>query len=100
MRDDDLLLLTCVSAQRLKNEVYYSLVGSLVATNSYSYDASGTRIRLLTGGVTYTNAVTAGYRVTQVKTNGTVVETYGYDNGGRIVRRKTKQLDAIANFAS
>jgi len=55
-----------------------------VATNSYGYDASGTRVRLVTGGVTYTNSVSAGYRVTQVKTNGTVVETYGYDNGGRI----------------
>jgi len=70
-------------ALRLTNEVYYNAGNAAQATNSYGYDASGTRIRLVTGGVVNTNAVTAGYRVTQVKTNGTVVETYGYDNGGR-----------------
>jgi RHS repeat-associated protein len=71
------------SALRLTNEIYYT---NSVAqtTNSYGYDASGSRVRLVTANVTYTNAVSAGYRVTQVKTNGNVVETYDYDSGGRV----------------
>jgi len=84
--DGTYVILSYDGALRLTNEVYYSSGGSPVATNSYGYDASGTRVLLVTGGATYTNAVGAGYRVTQVKdaSSGAVVETYGYDNGGRI----------------
>ncbi len=84
--DGTYVLLSYGSALRLTNEVYYSSGGSPTATNSYGYDASGTRIRLVTAAVTYTNAVASGYRVTQVKdaSTGSTVETYGYDNGGRI----------------
>lgn len=72
------------AALRLTNEIHYSSGSVPLSTNSYGYDLSGTRIRLVTAGVTYTNAVDKGFRVTQVKTNGTVAETYSYDNGGRI----------------
>jgi len=82
--DGSYVILAYDAALRLTNEVYYSSGGTPQATNSYGYDASGTRIRLVIGGVIYTNAVSAGYRVTQVKTNGTVVETYDYDSGGRV----------------
>jgi YD repeat-containing protein len=80
--DGTYVLLGYDGALRLTNEVYYNASSIAIATNGYGYDADGNRVSLLTGGVTYTNAVSAGYRVTQVKTNGTTVETYDYDNGG------------------
>jgi len=82
--DGSYVLLAYDVALRLTNEVSYSSGATPQSTNGYGYDASGTRIRLVKGGVAYTNAVTLGYRVTQVKTNGNVVETYDYDSGGRI----------------
>jgi RHS repeat-associated protein len=72
------------AALRLTNEVYYNSGGVAQTTNSYGYDASGSRVSLLTGGVTYNNTVTAGYRITQVLTNGIVAESYAYDAGGRV----------------
>jgi len=82
--DSTYVMLAYDAALRLTNEVYYSSGSTPQATNSYGYDAAGTRIRLVTAGVTYTNSVSAGYRVTQVKTNGSVAETYDYDSGGRV----------------
>ncbi|HWQ90357.1 MAG TPA: hypothetical protein VN673_01705 [Clostridia bacterium] len=69
---------------RLTNEVYYSSGGTPQTTNGYGYDASGSRVRLLKGGTTLTNSVSAGYRITAVKdaANGNTAESYAYDNGG------------------
>ena len=55
-------------------------------TNSYGYDASGSRVRLMKAGVILTNAVSAGYRITVVKkaVDGSTAESYAYDNGGRV----------------
>jgi YD repeat-containing protein len=72
------------SALRLTNEVFYNAGGVAQSTNGYGYDTSGTRIRLVLAGLPFTNVVQKGFRVTQVKTNGTVAESYGFDNGGRI----------------
>jgi len=99
------------SALRLTNEVYYT---NSVAqtTNSYAYDASGSRIKLITGATTLTNAVSAGYRITEVKQGSTTVETYGYDNGGRVTSiardgatlnlgyNTTDQVRAVTNGAT
>src|ERR1041385_107873 len=74
------------AALRLTNEVYYSSDGTPQTTNSYAYDAAGNRLRLAQGSQTLTNAVSAGHQVKQVKdaTSGSTVETYDYDNGGRV----------------
>jgi len=73
------------NALRLTNEVYFT---NSVAqtTNSYAYDASGSRVKLVKGGLAYTNTVSGGYRVTQVLTNGVLAESYSYDNGGRVTQ--------------
>lgn len=71
------------AALRLTNEIYYSNSVAQV-TNSYGYDASGSRVKLVKGGTTLTNAVSGGYRITEVKQGSTTVETYGYDSGGRV----------------
>jgi len=72
------------SALRLTNEIYYSSGGVAQTTNSYGFDAAGNRVRLVKGGTTLTNAVSAGYRITAVKNGASTVETYAYDNGGRV----------------
>jgi YD repeat-containing protein len=71
---------------RLTNEVYYSSGGVPQTTNNYGYDASGSRVRLVKGSTTLTNRVSAGYRITAVKdaANGNTIESYAYDNGGRV----------------
>jgi len=73
------------AAWRLTNEVFY-VGGSPQTTNSYGYDASGSRIKLVKGGLAYTNTVSGGYRITQVLTNGVLAESYSYDNGGRVTQ--------------
>ncbi|MCL4789108.1 MAG: hypothetical protein KJ070_20325 [Verrucomicrobia bacterium] len=72
------------AAWRLTNEVFYASGGTPQTTNHYAYDASGSRIKLVKGGTTLTNSVSAGYRIAEVKQGSTTVETYGYDNGGRV----------------
>jgi RHS repeat-associated protein len=82
--DGSYVLLAYDSALRLTNEIFHSSGGAPQSTNGYGYDAAGTRIRLVKAGLAYTNAVTQGYRVTQVKTNGIVAESYDYDLSGRV----------------
>jgi uncharacterized protein RhaS with RHS repeats len=74
------------AALRLTNEIYYSAAAASLSTNGYAYDAAGNRVLLNKGGTVLTNSVSAGYSITQVKdaANGNVVESYGYDNGGRV----------------
>ena len=72
------------AALRLTNEVYKTSEGAVVEEISYGYDAAGSRIRLVKGGNTLTNSVSAGYRITQVKSGAAVAESYTYDNGGRV----------------
>jgi RHS repeat-associated protein len=74
------------AALRLTNEVYRTAGGSLVEEIAYGYDAAGNRTRFLKAGTTLTNAVSGGYRITQLKnaSNGSVMETNGYDSGGRV----------------
>lgn len=74
------------SALRLTNEVYRTSGGLLIEQISYGYDIAGSRTRLVKGGVIMTNSVSAGYRTTAVKNaaNGATLETYAYDNGGRV----------------
>ncbi len=76
------------SAFRLTNEIYYSSGGVPQTTNSYAYDAAGSRIKLVQGGLTLTNSVTAGYQITAVKnaTNGSTTNSYAYDTGGRVTQ--------------
>ncbi len=100
------------AALRLTNEIYYSSGGVAQTTNSYGYDASGSRIRLVKGGTVLTNAVSAGYRVTEIKNGSGTVETYGYDNGGRVTTisrdgavlnlgyNSADQLTAVTNGAT
>jgi RHS repeat-associated protein len=85
------VLLEYDTSLRLANEVYYTnavnaIGGSVEEQISYAYDASGSRIRRVKGGMAYTNVVTAGYQITQVKTNGGVAESYAYDSGGRVTQ--------------
>jgi len=72
-------------AWRLTNEVFYA-GGSPQTTNSYVYDASGSRIKLVQGNLTLTNAVSGGYQITAVKNaaNGNTTNSYAYDAGGRV----------------
>jgi RHS repeat-associated protein len=88
---------------RLTNEVYYSSGGTPQTTNGYGYDASGSRVRLVKGGTTLTNSVSAGYRITAVKdaANGNTVESYAYDNGGRVttITRDSATLNLGYNSA-
>jgi len=105
------------SALRLTNEVHYingsSGSGGTVAENiGYGYDKAGTRIHLSNNSGTFTNAVNAGYRVTQVKNGAAVTETYGFDNGGRVTNivrgtvtlklgyNTADQLTAVTNGAN
>ena len=53
-------------------------------SNGDAYDVYGSRVYLFTGGVPCTNAVGAGYRMTQVKNRARATDTYAYDNGGRV----------------
>ncbi|HWQ92087.1 MAG TPA: RHS repeat-associated core domain-containing protein [Clostridia bacterium] len=85
------VLLQHDTALRLTNEVYYTngvngSGGSVEEQISYGHDASGSRIRLVKGGLAYTNIVGNGYQITQVKTNGVLAENYSYDTGGRVTQ--------------
>ena len=73
-------------ALRLTNEVYRTSGGSLVEEIAYGYDAAGNRTRFLKAGVTLTNAVSGGYRITALKNaaSGATAESFAYDNGGRV----------------
>jgi RHS repeat-associated protein len=82
--DGTYVVLAYDAALRLTNEVYYSTGGVAQTTNSYGFDASGNRVRLMKGGTTLTNAVSAGYRITAVKNGASTVESYAFDNGGRV----------------
>jgi RHS repeat-associated protein len=84
--DGTYVALSYDAALRLTNEVYYSSGGTAQTTNTYAYDASGTRIHLLSGSQNFTNDVAPGYRVKHVQdaNNGSVAEAYDYDNGGRL----------------
>ena len=82
--DGTYVVLQYDGALRLTNEVYYSSSSVPQTTNSYGYDASGSRIRLVKGGTVLTNSVSSGYQITAVKNGATTVESYGYDNGGRV----------------
>jgi RHS repeat-associated protein len=104
------------SALRLTNEVHFingvNGSGGTQADNiGYGYDVAGNRVALLTGGVTYTNAVSQGYRITAVKNGAATNEAYSYDNGGRVIsmtRGSTRtfgynssdQLAAVTNGAT
>jgi RHS repeat-associated protein len=74
------------AALRLTNEVYRTVGGSLVEEIAYGYDAAGNRTRFLKAGVTLTNAVSGGYRITALKNaaSGATAESFAYDNGGRV----------------
>jgi len=72
------------AALRLTNEVYKTSGGAVIEQVGYGYDPAGSRVRLVKGGNTLTNTVSAGYRITQVKNGAAVVESYTYDNGGRM----------------
>jgi RHS repeat-associated protein len=110
--DGAFVVLKYDASLRLTNEIYHSAGGTPQTTNSYGYDVSGNRIRLVTGGVTYTNLVSAGYRITQVKNGASVAETYAYDNGGRVTSmtrdsatrtfgyNSSDQLTAVTNGAT
>ena len=84
--DGSYAMLAYDAALRLTNEVYYTGAGVAQITNSYGYDAAGSRIKVVKGNQVLTNGIAAGYRITVVKdaSNSTAVETYGYDNGGRV----------------
>jgi RHS repeat-associated protein len=88
---------------RLTNEVYYSSGGTPQTTNSYGYDASGSRVRLVKGSTTLTNSVSAGYRITAIKdaANGNTIESYAYDNGGKVttITRDSATLNLGYNSA-
>ncbi|MCO5053377.1 MAG: hypothetical protein M9920_13890 [Verrucomicrobiae bacterium] len=91
------------AALRLTNEVYYSSGGVPQTTNSYGYDASGSRIKLVKGGLTLTNSVSGGYQITAVKNaaNGSTLENYTYDSGGRVtqINRDSATLNLGYNTA-
>lgn len=77
------------AALRLTNEVYYINAvngsgGTAETTNSYGYDASGSRTRWVNGSQTLTNSVSGGYQITQVKNGVSVVDQFAYDTGGRV----------------
>jgi RHS repeat-associated protein len=84
--DGSSLVLAYDAALRLTNEVFYSSGGVPQATNSYGYNASGTRIRLTKPGVTLTNSVSPGYQIAQIRraSDGVLMEEYSYDSGGRV----------------
>lgn len=84
--DGTYVILGYDGALRLTNEVYYSSGNTPLTTNSYGYDATGNRLKLVQGSQILTNSVTSGYRITQVKdaSNGTPGETYDFDDGGRV----------------
>jgi RHS repeat-associated protein len=104
-------------ALRLTNEQHYingvnGSNGTVHTSNGYGYDAAGNRVLLVTGGVTYTNAVSAGYRITEVKNGAATAETYSYDSGGRVTSmmrggatrnfgyNSADQLTAVTNGAT
>jgi RHS repeat-associated protein len=110
--DGTYVVLKYNASLRLTNEAYYSSGGALQTSNSYGYDAAGNRIQIVTGGVTYTNLVSAGYRITEVKNGAATAETYSYDNGGRVTSmmrggttrnfgyNSSDQLTAVTNGAT
>lgn len=79
-------------ALRLTNELYKTSGGSVVEEISYGYDASGSRIKLVQGGLTLTNSVSGGHQITAVKNaaNGSTTNTYAYDAGGRVTSIKVE----------
>jgi len=73
------------SGWRLTNEIFYASGGIPVTTNGYGYDKAGNRVRLNKGGLSLTNSVSAGFRVTAIRdaSNGWTNEAHAFDNGGR-----------------
>ncbi len=90
-------------AWRLTNEVYKTSGGSVTEEIIYGYDAAGNRTNLVKGGVTLTNRVSGGYRITAVTnaSSGVQTESYGYDDGGRVttITRDSATLNLGYNTA-
>ncbi len=98
--DGTYVILNYDASLRLTNEAYYSSGGVLQSSNWYAFDAAGNRVRLVTGGVTYTNLVSAGYRITEVKNGASVAESYSYDTGGRVTSMTRSSVTRTFGYTS